>query len=90
MEMSHRGALFQEIHDSAKAKLKALMEVPDTHEILLLQGGATAQFAAIPMNLIEGGTADYAVTGQLLEQGGKGSGEVRQGTHRRIDCRHGL
>ena len=71
MEMSHRGALFQEIHDSAKAKLKALMEVPDTHEILLLQGGATAQFAAIPMNLIEGGTADYAVTGNFSNKAAK-------------------
>ena len=71
MEMSHRGALFQEIHDSAKAKLKALMEVPDTHEILLLQGGATAQFAAIPMNLIEDGTADYAVTGNFSNKAAK-------------------
>ena len=71
MEMSHRSALFQEIHDSAKAKLKALMEVPDTHEILLLQGGATAQFAAIPMNLIEGGTADYAVTGNFSNKAAK-------------------
>ena len=71
MEMSHRGALFQEIHDSAKVKLKALMEVPDTHEILLLQGGATAQFAAIPMNLIEGGTADYAVTGNFSNKAAK-------------------
>ena len=71
MEMSHRGALFQEIHDGAKAKLRALMEVPDTHEILLLQGGATAQFAAIPMNLIEGGTADYAVTGNFSNKAAK-------------------
>ena len=71
MEMSHRSALFQEIHDSAKAKLKALMEVPDTHEILLLQGGATAQFAAIPMNLIEGGAADYAVTGNFSNKAAK-------------------
>lgn len=65
MEMSHRSPAFQDIFDSAKASLKRLMNVPDTHEILLLQGGATAQFAAIPMNLIEGGTADYAVTGNF-------------------------
>ena len=65
MEISHRSALFQEVFDSACSKLRTLMNVPDTHEILLLQGGATTQFAAIPMNLIEGGTADYAVTGNF-------------------------
>ena len=65
MEISHRSALFQEVFDSACGKLRQLMNVPDTHEILLLQGGATTQFAAIPMNLLEGGTADYAVTGNF-------------------------
>jgi len=65
MEISHRSALFQEVFDSACEKLRTLMHVPDTHEILLLQGGATTQFAAIPMNLLEGGTADYAVTGNF-------------------------
>lgn len=65
MEMSHRSTLFQEIFDSTKQKLKALMQVPDSHEILFLQGGATLQFAAIPMNLMEGGSADYAITGNF-------------------------
>ena len=65
MEISHRSALFQEVFDSACEKLRKLMNVPDTHEILLLQGGATTQFAAIPMNLSEGGTMDYAVTGNF-------------------------
>jgi phosphoserine aminotransferase len=65
MEMSHRSAPFQEIFDTAKASLKELLAVPDSHEILLLQGGATLQFAAIPMNLLAGGTADYAVTGRF-------------------------
>ena len=65
MEMSHRSKLFQEIFDSTKQKLKALMQVPDSHEILFLQGGATLQFAAIPMNLMEGGSADYAITGNF-------------------------
>ena len=65
MEMSHRSKLFQEIFDSTKQKLKALMQVPDSHEILFLQGGATLQFAAIPMNLLEGGSADYAITGNF-------------------------
>ena len=75
MEISHRSALFQEVFDGAKEKLKSLMKVPDTHEILLLQGGATTQFAAIPMNLIEGGTADYAVTGNFS---GKAAEEARK------------
>ena len=56
MEMSHRSPMFQEIFDSTKQKLKEALSVPDSHEILFLQGGATLQFAAIPMNLIEGGT----------------------------------
>ena len=65
MEMSHRSKLFQDIFDSTKQKLKELMQVPDSHEILFLQGGATLQFAAIPMNLMAGGSADYAITGNF-------------------------
>ena len=68
MEMSHRGKAFSDIFASAKDKLRSIMSVPDTHEILFLQGGATLQFAAIPMNLMgEGGSADYAVTGHFSE-----------------------
>ncbi len=65
MEMSHRSAFFQEIFDSTKAKLKKALSVPDTHEILFLQGGASLQFSMVPLNLMEGGTADYAVTGNF-------------------------
>ena len=65
MEMSHRSAFFQEIFDATKAKLRAALRVPDTHEILFLQGGASTQFSMIPMNLIEDGAADYAVTGNF-------------------------
>lgn len=75
MEMSHRSPAFQEIFDNAKLSLKRLMNVPDTHEILFLQGGATTQFAAIPMNLIEGGIADYAVTGNFS---GKAASEAKK------------
>jgi len=71
MEMSHRSPMFQEIFDSTKAKLKAALSVPDSHEILFLQGGATLQFASIPMNLLEGGTADYAVTGNFSGKAAK-------------------
>jgi phosphoserine aminotransferase len=66
MEMSHRSKAFGEIFEGAKEKLRNVLKVPDTHEILFLQGGATLQFAAIPMNLLRpGGTADYAVTGNF-------------------------
>ena len=65
MEMSHRSAFFQEIFDETKAKLKKALCVPDTHEILFLQGGASLQFSMVPLNLLEDGTADYAVTGNF-------------------------
>jgi phosphoserine aminotransferase len=66
MEMSHRSKVFEEIFDGTKAKLKAALNVPDTHEILFLQGGASLQFSAVPLNLLgEKNTADYAVTGNF-------------------------
>ncbi len=63
MEMSHRSGLFQELIDEARDKLRLLLRVPESHEILFMQGGGTAQFAAVPLNLLEGAAADYAVTG---------------------------
>ena len=71
MEMSHRSPLFQEIFDETKQSLKKALKVPDSHEILFLQGGATLQFAAIPMNLMEGESADYAVTGNFSGKAAK-------------------
>ena len=65
MEMSHRGSQFAEILAGAKEGFKRLLKVPDTHEVLFLQGGATGQFAAIPLNLMQGRTASYAVTGNF-------------------------
>lgn len=65
MEMSHRGSQFAEIHAEAKERFKRLLNVPDTHEVLFLQGGATSQFAAIPLNLMDGKPASYAVTGNF-------------------------
>lgn len=65
MEMSHRSAFFQDIFDATKAKLKRALNVPDSHEILFLQGGASLQFSMVPLNLLENGTADYAVTGNF-------------------------
>ena len=72
MEMSHRSRVYQDIFDSAKAKLKSVLQVPDTHEILFLQGGASLQFSMIPMNLMgENGAADYAVTGNFANTAAK-------------------
>ncbi len=66
MEMSHRSSIYQSIFDETKADLKRLMNVPDTHEILFLQGGASTQFSMVPLNLMgENGKADYAVTGNF-------------------------
>ena len=63
MEMSHRSKMFQEIYDNAVADLKTLMNIPDNYKVLFIQGGATVQFAMIPMNLMKNGVADYIVTG---------------------------
>ena len=66
MEMSHRSQVFMDIFSDTKAKLKAALKVPDTHEILMLQGGASLQFSMIPLNFsAPGDTADYAVTGNF-------------------------
>ena len=63
MEMSHRSAAFQGIIDEAEADLRDLMGIPDNYKVLFLQGGATQQFAAVPMNLLKNGKADYIVSG---------------------------
>ena len=68
MEMSHRSKMFISIFEETKADLKRLMKVPDTHEIIFMQGGATLQFAAVAMNLIgKTGKADYAITGNFAK-----------------------
>jgi phosphoserine aminotransferase len=64
MEMSHRGKEFVSIAESAEAKLRDLMAIPEDYRVLFLQGGATGQFAALPMNLLEqSAAADYVITG---------------------------
>lgn len=64
MEMSHRGKEFMSIAEQAAADLRELMAVPEDYEILFLQGGASSQFAMVPMNLLRGKTtADYVNTG---------------------------
>ena len=71
MEMSHRSPVFAEIFTETKQKFRSMLKVPETHEILFLQGGATLQFAAIPMNLMENAAADYAVTGNFSAKAAK-------------------
>lgn len=63
MEMSHRSKPFASIIETAEADLRELMGIPDNYNVLFLQGGATQQFAAIPMNLMRNKVADYIVSG---------------------------
>jgi len=81
MEMSHRSKPFQEIMDNAGALLRELMQVPDNYEVLFLQGGASSQFAMVPLNLMNGSKkADYVNTGAWTKKAiaeGKRFGEVR-------------
>ena len=63
MEMSHRSKAYQAIIDEAEADLRQLMAVPDNYRVLFMQGGASQQFAAVPMNLMRNGVADYIITG---------------------------
>ncbi len=64
MEMSHRGSDFVAIAEHAEARLRELMAVPDDYRVLFLQGGATGQFAAVPMNMsAQDAAADYVITG---------------------------
>lgn len=64
MEMSHRGDDYQSIAKAAEQDLRDLLNIPANYKVLFMQGGASSQFAMIPMNLMRGGTADYVITGQ--------------------------
>ena len=68
MEMSHRSPEFQKIIDDAEQDLRDLMKIPDNYKVLFLQGGASQQFAMIPMNLMKNRVADYIVTGQWAKK----------------------
>ena len=68
MEMSHRSKAFEEIINTAEADLRELMNIPDNYKVLFLQGGASQQFAMIPMNLMKNGVADFIVTGQWAKK----------------------
>lgn len=68
LEMSHRSPAFQAIIDEAEKDLRELMNIPDNYKVLFLQGGASLQFAMIPMNLMKNKVADYIVTGQWAKK----------------------
>ena len=65
MEMSHRSADYEAIIQKAEADLRSLMNIPDNYKVLFLQGGASTQFAAVPLNLMKTGKADYILSGQF-------------------------
>lgn len=81
MEMSHRSKVFEEIMAQTEGLFRSVLGVPDNYKILFLQGGASTQFAAIPLNLLNGsGKADYMLTGQFSTKAYKEAqkyGEVR-------------
>ena len=68
MEMSHRSKAYETIIQEAEADLRELMNIPDNYKVLFLQGGASQQFAMIPMNLMKNRVADYIVTGQWAKK----------------------
>lgn len=71
MEMSHRSKPYQQIIDEAEADLRTLMDIPDNYKVLFMQGGASQQFAMVPMNLMRNRVADYIVTGQFAKKAWK-------------------
>ncbi|WP_332648530.1 3-phosphoserine/phosphohydroxythreonine transaminase [Lysinibacillus sp. 54212] len=69
MEMSHRSATFEEVHNGAIARLRKIYNIPENYEVLFLQGGASLQFTMIPMNFLqEGAKASYVQTGSWSEK----------------------
>ncbi len=68
MEMSHRSKMFDDIIQSAEADLRTLLSIPDDYAVLFLQGGASLQFAQIPMNLMKNRVADFIITGSWAKK----------------------
>lgn len=68
MEMSHRSKVFDDIIKEAEKDLRELMNIPDNYKVMFLQGGASQQFAAVPMNLMKNKKAGYIVTGQWAKK----------------------
>lgn len=68
MEMSHRSKAYEEIIQTAEQDIRDLLQIPNNYKVLFLQGGASQQFAMIPMNLMKNKVADYIVTGQWAKK----------------------
>ena len=68
MEMSHRSSTYQKIIDTAEEDLRSLMGIPENYKVLFMQGGASTQFAMVPMNLMKNRVAEYIVTGQWAKK----------------------
>jgi phosphoserine aminotransferase len=92
IEHSHRGAAYAKVHEEAKALFRQLLDVPDTHEVLFMQGGASGQFALVPMNLRgEGQSADYINTGAWSDKSmaeAKVTGEAREAGTGKVDGKY--
>jgi phosphoserine aminotransferase len=79
MEMSHRSAQFEGIATDAESRLRRLLAIPDDFAVLFLQGGATGQFAAVPLNLApQGAIADYVITGHWSQKSATEAGKFVQ------------
>ena len=68
MEMSHRSKVYDDIIKTAEKDLRELLGIPDNYKVMFLQGGASTQFAMIPMNLMKNKVADYIITGQWAKK----------------------
>ncbi len=75
MEMSHRSKPYQEINDKAESLLRELLSVPEDYDIIFVQGGASTQFEAVPLNLTVNKKADYLVTGNFAKKAFKEAGK---------------
>lgn len=81
MEMSHRSPMFERIIEGTEQSLRRLMDIPSNYKVLFLQGGASMQFAMVPMNLTRKGAADYIVTGAWAK---KAASEAKMYTEVRV------
>ena len=82
MEMSHRSKVYESIINEAESLLRSVMSIPDNYKVLFLQGGASSQFAMVPLNLMNGsGKADFVITGQWAHQGAKRGCPLRRSQH---------
>lgn len=80
IEASHRGKVYEPVHNECIALFRELMNIPDNYDVLLVQGGASTQFEAVPLNLLKKGRADYIVTGNFAKKAYKEAqkyGDVR-------------